>query len=73
MKLRYNREEDILTIEIAGEGKVDHAEHSGPFIAHLSPEGKLLLLEILDASEFLSSLVRVSLRGTEEELPSPLS
>lgn len=68
MKLRYDREEDILMIEAGQEGTVDHAEHAGPFIAHFSEDGKLLLLEILDASEFLSALVRVGLRGREEEL-----
>lgn len=68
MKLHYDREEDILMLEMAGEGTIDHAEQSGPFIAHFSEDGRLLLLEILDASEFLSSLIKVTLRG-QEELP----
>jgi len=69
MRLSYDREEDILMIEMAREGTIDHAEHTGPFIAHFSQDGQLLLLEILDASEFLSSLIKVTLRGQEEELP----
>ncbi|HRR42798.1 MAG TPA: DUF2283 domain-containing protein [Syntrophales bacterium] len=69
MKLSYDREEDILMIETSPEGVIDHAEHTGPFIAHFSRDGRLLLLEILDASEFLSSLIRVTLRSEEQELP----
>jgi hypothetical protein len=53
-------------IETASSGVIDHAEHSGPFISHFSREGQLLLLEILDASEFLSSLIKVSLRDQEQ-------
>ncbi len=69
MKLNYDREEDILTIETTPEGTIDHAEHTGPFIAHFSQEGQLLLLEILDASEFLSALIKATIRGQEQELP----
>lgn len=69
MKIRYDREEDILIIEAAHEGVIDHAEHTGPFIAHFNRDGQLLLLEILDASEFISSVVRIAVRGQEQELP----
>ena len=69
MRVSYDREEDILMIETSGEGTIDHAEHTGPFIAHFSEDGQLLLLEILDASEFLSSLIKVTIRGQEQELP----
>jgi uncharacterized protein YuzE len=69
MRFSYDREEDILTIEMTSEGTVDHAEHTGPFIAHFSDDGQLLLLEILDASEFLASLIKATLRSQEQELP----
>lgn len=69
MRISYDREEDILMIETTREGVIDHAEHMGSFIAHFSQEGQLLLLEILDASEFLSSLIKVTLRGKEQEIP----
>jgi uncharacterized protein YuzE len=62
MKINYDRSEDILMIEISSEGEIDHAEHNDPFITHFSSDGQLLLLEILDASEFLSSLIKISLR-----------
>ncbi len=68
MKVRYSREEDILLIEASGDGTVDHAEHTGPFIAHFDSKGELLVMEIMDASEFLSSLIKATIRGEEQEL-----
>jgi len=56
-------------IETADDGIIDHAEHTGPFIAHFDRNGRLLLLEILDASEFLSSLIKATIRGKEQDLP----
>jgi uncharacterized protein YuzE len=67
MKAKYDREEDILMIEIMPEGIIDHAEHVDGVIAHLTEDNRLVLLEILDASEFLSSLVKVTMRPTVEE------
>ena len=71
MNIEYDREEDILTIEISRVGKIDHAEEAGSFIAHFNREGQLVLLEILDASEFLASLIKVSLRGRGQDLSLP--
>ena len=65
MRISYDREQDILMIETLQEGTLDHAEQSGAFIAHFGKEGQLLLLEILDASEVLASLVKVAVRGSE--------
>lgn len=68
MRISYDRQADVLMIEMAREGTIDHAEHTGPFITHFSQDGQLLLLEILDASEFLSSLLMTTLRSQEREL-----
>ena len=69
MRTRYDREEDVLMIEMADEGIINHAEHTGIFITHFDRDGQLLLLEILDASEFLSSVIKATIRGKEQELP----
>jgi len=69
MKVSYDREADILMVEVSPEGIIDHAEHTGPFIAHFSPGGELLLLEILDTSEFLMTLLKTTLRSQEQEVP----
>ena len=70
MKIHYDQEEDILMVETGSQGKLDHAEHTGPFIAHFDGRGQLLVLEILEASEFLSSLIKASLRGEAQEVSS---
>jgi uncharacterized protein YuzE len=69
MKFSYDREEDILTIETAPEGTIDHAEQTGSLIAHFGQGGELFVLEILDASEFLSSLIVAALRDQEPVTP----
>ncbi|MBM3188186.1 MAG: DUF2283 domain-containing protein [Chloroflexi bacterium] len=68
MRVNYDRQEDILMIEVTDKGAISHAEHTGPIIAHLGPEGQLVVLEILDASEFLSSLIKATLRDQEQEI-----
>lgn len=70
MKVNYNREDDILVIETTSSGAIDYAEQTGPFISHFDPTGKLVLLEILDASEFLVSLIKATVRDQEQEIPS---
>ena len=66
MKLSYDREKDILTVETS-EGSIDHAEEIGPIILHLTKENKPILLEILDASEFLSEVSKVTMRSEKGE------
>jgi len=65
MKVNYDRSEDILMIEIS-EDKIDYAEKAGIIIVHFTGAGKPVLLEILNASEFLSSVVKTALRSEEE-------
>jgi uncharacterized protein YuzE len=67
MKIRYDREEDILLIEVMPEGMIDHAEQTDSLIAHFTADGRLVLLEILDAGRFLTQVLQVALRG--EEVP----
>ena len=67
MHVSYNRKEDILVLELS-QGVVDHAEESGPLIAHFSAGGELVLLEILEASEFLAQLSKTTMRAESETL-----
>lgn len=49
------------------EGKqVDHADHVGSTILHLTASGEPVLLEILNAREFVMEVVRAAIT-TEEE------
>ena len=59
MKMSYDRDEDILMVETAP-GKIDHAEEMGPIIVHFTKDEKPVVLEILDASEFLSLATKSS-------------
>lgn len=52
MKIKYNKEDDILLLEL-NDQKIDYAEQSGDLIVHFSPKRQAVLLEILDASQFL--------------------
>ncbi len=63
MKISYDREEDILTIELDSSSAIDHAEHIDSIILHLSPDDRPVLLEVLRASEFLSNLVKASMQA----------
>lgn len=47
----YDIESNILSIEVA-KGKIVNTKEFGNFIIHISANGKPLLIEILDASNF---------------------
>lgn len=62
MKIRYSKTEDILIIELSSE-KIDYAEESGPIIIHFSCDKKPVLLEILEASEFLAEVMELTTKA----------
>ena len=59
MKVRYDREDDVLTLRLA-EGTIDHAEEVDGVIVHFSAEDRPVLMEILDASDFVARLVGIT-------------
>ncbi len=63
MKISYDRIEDILIIELDDSARIDHAEHTGSVILHLSPDDRPVVLEILKASEFLSGMLKAAMRA----------
>ena len=62
MRVRYNRKEDILILELS-KASIYHAEEAGPIIAHFSRDDKLVLLEILEASDFLAELTKATMKA----------
>ncbi len=58
MKLRYDKEDDILMVWLANK-KVDYAQQSKNLIMHFSKDNKPVLMEILEASEFLKQTSQV--------------
>lgn len=57
MKLKYNRTDDVLMIEL-NKKPIDYAEQSGNLIVHFSPKREAVLLEILDASQFFKKAAK---------------
>ena len=68
MKIHYDREEDILMLEVSDEGEIDHAEQVDSVIVHFTEAGEPVLLEILDASEFLSAVIKATMKQEKEAL-----
>ena len=64
MKVSYNRKDDVLVYEVRG-GRIDHAEEMGPMIVHFDRRGRPVLLEVLDASEFLAKSTKVAMKAQE--------
>ena len=67
MKISYDREQDIMLLELSAK-PIKYAEKMGPVIVHFTKNEKPVLLEILDASEFITSVLKASIRAKQEEL-----
>jgi len=68
MKVRYDKDSDVLVIDQGREGdRIDHAEEMGSVIAHYTKGGRLILLEILDASEFMTAILQAIMRAEAKE------
>ncbi len=59
MKVTYEPEDDVLMYEVSDE-PIDHAEEMDSVIIHFTKEDKPVLLEILDASKFLSKTIQAT-------------
>jgi len=65
--MTYNREDDVLMIWFAEGLKVDHAEHVGDSILHVSERDEPILLEVLNARNFIAELVLAALEVSPAE------
>ena len=65
VRIRYCREDDILTLELSDSGRIDHAEQVESIILHVDEANRPVLIEILHASDFLANVLRTSLRAEE--------
>ncbi len=54
----YDPEANIISWEVA-RGKINNTREFGNLIIHLSPKGKPILIEILDASKFVSQIDKI--------------
>jgi len=67
-RIRYSKDVDALLVELS-QGTIDHAEESGQLIVHFTKEGEPVLLEILDARDFLLNSLSSLVKETEVMLP----
>ncbi len=57
---------DALALEIS-DSDIDHAEEAGPMIIHFTEDNRPVLIEILDASDFLANLTKIFARAASRE------
>jgi hypothetical protein len=67
-KVRYSKDVDTLLIEISNQ-TVEYAEESGQFIVHFNKQGEPVILEIMDAKNFLLGSLASLLKDTEASIP----
>jgi len=71
MKIKYNKEDDVLMVTLNKE-PIDYAEQSGDLIVHFSPKREAVLLEILDASVFLKDTAKtLPIKLIQDIFPQP--
>jgi uncharacterized protein YuzE len=67
MKISYDRDVDILMIQV-GDEKIEYAEEMDGIIVHFTKEDRPILIEILDASDFITSLNKVAISSKKLEM-----
>ena len=67
-KIRYSRDTDTLLIELS-DRKIDHAEEQGQVIIHFSKDNSPVLIEIMDASKFITDTFSSVVKQQEIVLP----
>lgn len=66
-KIRYSKDVDALLVEFS-DRPIDYAEEEGQIIIHFAKDGEPVLLEILDAKEFLLDFTTSILKEQEVAL-----
>lgn len=67
-KIKYSKDVDVLLIEISDK-PIDYAEEEGQIIVHFTKNGEPVLLEILNAKEFVMSSLSSLLEEREVAIP----
>ncbi|MCL0079683.1 DUF2283 domain-containing protein [Dehalococcoidia bacterium] len=67
-KIRYSGDADVLLIELSDKS-IDYAEEEGQMIIHFSKDGQPVLLEILEAKDFMLSSLSSVMKEKEVALP----
>ena len=67
-KIKYSKDVDALLIELSDK-KIDDAEEEGQMIIHFSKDGEPVLLEILDAKDFILNSLSSVVKKKEVAIP----
>lgn len=67
-KIKYSKDVDAFIIEIS-EKPIDYAEEEGQIIIHFTKDGEPVLLEILNAKEFMLNSLSSLLEEKEVSIP----
>ncbi|MDO8690020.1 MAG: DUF2283 domain-containing protein [Dehalococcoidia bacterium] len=67
-KIRYSKDQDVLLIHLSDE-PIDYAEEKGQFVVHFSKGGEPVILEILDARDFMLGSLSSLVKETEVVIP----
>jgi uncharacterized protein YuzE len=62
VQIFYNRHADTLLLELAPARQATRITRRGPVIIHSSDNGQPVIVEIEAASDFLSDIIRTSIR-----------
>ena len=58
-KTKYDPDADVLSIEVSGQQKIDYATEVGDLVVHFSKSNRPILVEVLNASRFLKSCIKL--------------
>lgn len=67
-KIKYSKDVDALLIELSDK-KIDYAEEEEQMIIHFSKDGEPVLLEILDAKDFILNSLSSLIKEKEVAIP----
>jgi uncharacterized protein YuzE len=66
----YDPEANILSWELT-QGPINHVREIGNFIIHVSGSGKPVLIEVLDASKFISQMEKLkNIKDIKQVVPA---
>jgi len=53
-RVKYDPEADVLLLIFEEKGKLDHAEEADGIVIHYSDDGRIIMVEVLNASRIMS-------------------
>ncbi len=67
-KIKYSKDVDALMVELSDK-PIDYAEEEGQVIVHFAQDGEPVLIEILDAKEFVLNMLSSVMKEKEVAIP----